>query len=80
MAITIPSGMNTIIGALVYRGIPSDLRSRPKQSHHLPGALLPSEYRQSIESPMDVPTFNSTENALKFIVYNYILRLWQKKV
>ena len=27
--------------ALVYRGIPSDLRSSPEQSHHLPGVLLP---------------------------------------
>ena len=32
---------NTVIGALVYQGIPSDLWYRTVQSHHLPGALLP---------------------------------------
>ena len=37
VATTVPSGINTIIGALV---IDLDLRSRPDQSH-LPGALLP---------------------------------------
>ena len=31
----------TIIRALVFRGIPSDLRSIPEQSHHLSVALLP---------------------------------------
>ena len=36
IASTNPSGMNAIIGALVYRGIPFDLRFRPEQSHHLP--------------------------------------------
>ena len=37
VATNAPSGMNTIIGALVYWGIPSDLQSRPEQAHHLPG-------------------------------------------
>ena len=41
VATTVTSGMNTVNGALVYRGIPSDLRFRPGQSNHLPGALLP---------------------------------------
>ena len=41
VATTFPSGMNTIIGHWYTWGIPSDLRSRPEQSHHLPGALLP---------------------------------------
>ena len=36
-----PQAPSAIIVALVYRSIPSDLRSRPEQSHHLPGALLP---------------------------------------
>ena len=36
-----PQAPSAIIGALVYRGIPSYLRSRPEQSHHLPGSLLP---------------------------------------
>ena len=41
VAIIVPADMNTVIGILVYGDIPSDLRSRPEQSHHLPGALLP---------------------------------------
>ena len=41
VATTVPSNTNTVIGALVYRATPSDLRSRPKQSHHLSGALFP---------------------------------------
>ena len=41
LATTVLSGMNTIIEALVYWGITSVLRSRPKQSHYLSGALLP---------------------------------------
>ena len=70
----------TIIAALVYRGIPSDLRSRPQQSHRIPGALLLGDYRQSIESSMGVPTFNSTEKALTFTVSDCILRIPPKKV
>ena len=35
-----PQAPSAIIGALIYRSIPSDLRSRPVQSDHLPGALL----------------------------------------
>ena len=34
-----------------------------------------NDYRQSIESPVGVFTFNSTEKALKFTIYDYILRL-----
>ena len=33
------------------------------------------DYRQSIESPMGILTFNSTEKALKFTIYYCILRL-----
>ena len=40
----------------------------------------PGDYRQSIESPMDVPTFNSTEKALTFNIYYCILRIRPKKV
>ena len=40
VATTVPIRTNTVIGALVYWGIPSDLRSRPEQFYHLPGALL----------------------------------------
>ena len=40
LATILPSGTNTMIGALVYPGIPSDLRSWHEQSSHLPGAQL----------------------------------------
>ena len=36
VATTVHSGTNTIIGYLVYRGLPSDLRSRPEQSQNVP--------------------------------------------
>ena len=36
-----PQAPSAIIGVLVDRAIPSDLRSRLEQSHHLPRALLP---------------------------------------
>ena len=36
-----PQAPSAIIEALVYRGIPLDLRARPEQSQHLSGALLP---------------------------------------
>ena len=44
------------------------------------GLCSPGDYRQSIESPMGVPTFNSTEKALTFIIYDCILRIRSKKV
>ena len=65
--------------ALIYQGIPSDLRSRPEQSHHLPRALLPGDYRQPIEFPTGVPAFNYTEKTFIFTIYDYILRIGQKR-
>ena len=44
------------------------------------GLCSPGDYRQSIESPMGIPTFNSTEKALTFTIYDCILRIWPKKV
>ena len=41
VATTVPFGMNIIVEALVYQGIPLDLRFWPEQSCHLSGALLP---------------------------------------
>ena len=38
------------------------------------GLCSPGDYRQSIESPVGVPTFNSTEKALIFTIYDCILR------
>ena len=43
VATTVPSGTNTIIGALVYCGIHSDVRSRSEQSDNLHRALLPND-------------------------------------
>ena len=68
-----------ILGALVYRGIHSDLlRSRPEQSHHLPGALLP-RWLQA-ESPMVVPSFNSTTLVDSFAIYIHLFEDMLKKV
>ena len=44
------------------------------------GLCSPGDYRQSIESPMGVPTFNSTEKSLTFTIYDWILRIRPKKV
>ena len=44
------------------------------------GFCSPGDYRQSIQSPIGVPTFNSTENALTFTIYDCILRIWPPKV
>ena len=41
VATTIPSGTQRHHWGIGIPGIPSDLRSRPEQSHHFPGALLP---------------------------------------
>ena len=43
------------------------------------GLCYLGDYRQHIESPTVVPTFNSTEKALKFTIYYHILGLRQKK-
>ena len=40
IATTVLFSTNIVIGALVYQGISSDLRSRLEQSHHIPGTLL----------------------------------------
>ena len=43
------------------------------------GLCFPGDYRQSIESPMGVPTFSSTEKALIFTIYDCILRIQSKR-
>ena len=40
---------------------------------------FPGDYRQSIESPMGVPTFNPTEKSLTFTIYDCILRIRPKR-
>ena len=72
------AGTNTVIRALVYQGIPSDLRSRPEQSPTFLGLCSPDDYSQSIESSMGVPTFNCKEEVHKFTMNDYILRLRKK--
>ena len=59
-------------------GIPSDLRFRPKQFHHLLGTLLPTMTTGNLQS--SVPAFNYTKKAFIFTIYDYIFRLWQKYV
>ena len=41
---------------------------------------LLGDYRQSVESPMGVPTFNSTEMAHTFTIYVCVLRFRSKKL
>ena len=75
-----PSGTNTIIGALLYRGIPSDLRSRLEQSHHLPVALIPGDYKQPQEFSTGVLTFSSTETVHVIAISYHFLRILPKLV
>ena len=69
-----------IIGELVYWGVPSHLWSIPEQFHHLPGALLPGNNRQCVESPMDFVTISSTEKPLTLTICDCILRFRSKRV
>ena len=65
-----------------FIGIPG-YTFHPDQS--IPTTFLCSAYLvttgslHSTESPMGVLTFNSTENTLKFTIYDYILRFRQKR-
>ena len=52
----------------------------PEQFHHLPGALLPGDNRQCIESPMGFATISFTEKALTLTIYDCILRFRFKRV
>ena len=69
-----------IIGALVHRGVSSHPLSMPEQFHHLPGALLPGDNRQCIESPMGIAITSSTEKSLTLTICDCILRFRSKKV
>ena len=73
VATTVASGTQRHHCGIGTSGIPSDLRFMPEQSHHLPRALLAGDYRRFIESLFGVPTLNSTEKALKFIIYLFII-------
>ena len=74
VATTVPSGTQGH-RSLVYQGIRLHLRSRPSNPTTFMGLCFLSDYRQSIKSPMVVPTFNSTEKVLKFTIYDCMLRL-----
>ena len=52
----------------------------PEQFHHLPGALLPGDNRQCIESPMGFATISSTEKALTLTICDCILRFRSKRL
>ena len=80
VATTVPSCTQRYPRALVYRGIPSDLSSRPEQPHHLPGALLPRWLQAVYRVSNGRPTFNSTEKALTFTIYDCVLRIRPKMV
>ena len=74
-----PRASSAIIRALVYRGIPSDLRSRPSISTTFLGLCSLCDNRQAIESPKGVPTFISREKALSITIYDCILILRSKR-
>ena len=103
VAITVPSGTNTVIWGIGIPGYTSVIwgigipgytsviwgigipgytfgSSIQAGAFPPPSWCFPGDYRQSIESLMGVPTFNSTEKALEFTNYDYILRLRQKDV
>ena len=61
-----------IIGAFLYRGIPSDVQSRYEQPLNLTGTLLPVDNRQCVKSPMGVAKMNSTEKALTLTISDCI--------
>ena len=70
VATTVPSGTQRHHWGI---GIPEYTFVYSIQARAIPppswGSALPGHYRQSIESPMGVPTFNSTEKALTFTIY-----------
>ena len=77
---TVPSGTQRHHWGI---GIPGYTFGSSIQAQAIPPpswGSAPQDYRQSIESPMGVPTFNSTEKALIFTIYDCILRIRPKKM
>ena len=74
-----PQAPSTIIGSLVYRVYLRIFDPGPSNPTIFLGLCSAGEYGQSIESPMGVPTFNSTEKVLKFTIYDCILKITAKK-
>ena len=78
VATTVPSGTQRHhwgIGILGYIFDPG-----PRNPTTFLWLCSPGDYRQSIESPMGVQTFNCTEKALTFTIYDCILRIRQKSM
>ena len=69
---------NITIGTLAYPDIPSDLWSRPEQSHHLPWALLPWWLQLANIVSNGRHHLQLCWMALRFIIYDHIFRLRQK--
>ena len=80
VATTVPSGTQRYHWALVYRVYLRIFDPGPSNPTTFLGLCSPGCYRQSIESPMGVSTFNSTEKVLTFTIYDCILRIRPKKV
>ena len=66
---TVPSGTNIIFGVLIYRGIPSDLQSRPEQSHHLLGLCSPRRLQVAGGVPNWRPHLPSSITVQRFTIY-----------
>ena len=80
VATTVPSGTQRHPWGI---GIPVYLRifdPGPSNSTTFLRLSFFGDYRQYIESPMGVPTFNFTKKALTFTIYDCILRIRSKKV
>ena len=79
VATTVPSGTQRHHWGI---GIPGYTFGSSIQARAIPPPswCSPNDYRQSIESPMGVLTFNSTEKSLTFTIYDCILRKRPKKL
>ena len=80
VATTVPSGTQRHHWALVYRIYIRIFDPGPSNPTIFLGLCSPGDYKQSIESPMGVPIFNSTEKSFTFTIYDCILRIRPKKV
>ena len=83
VATTLPSGTQRHhwdIGIPGYTGVYLQIFDPdPSNPTTFLGLCSPGNYRQFLEFPMGVPTFNSTEKALTFTIYDCILRIRPKK-
>ena len=81
VATTVPSGTQRHHWGIGIHVIPFRVFDPgPSNSSIFLGLCSPGDQRQSIESPMCVLTFNSTEKALTYTIHDCILRTRPKKV